>query len=269
MTDYTITVGNVEMVALTDGQGDMVPLVVFEDSTLEIWQSEYPELLDGEFIHPRFGTTALRSGGKLIIVDTGLQAPDGTLISDMRVRGIDPAAVDLVVLTHLHPDHVGWNMTDGSPTFPNARYIATQADWDFWTSPEIAGSGDNPHIEEQVLPLQDLNIIDLIGNDDYGITDELTAVSTPGHTPGHISIVVSSAGERGYILGDVAHSPAQAHYTNWSPVFDVDSNLSRQTRHAVLDKLEADGALVSAGHFPGNGFGRFVREGGRRIWQGI
>ena len=269
MADHSTRVGNVELVALTDGQGDMPPAVVFEESTLDVWQSEYPDLLDGEFIHPRFGTTAVRSGGKLIIVDTGLHAPDGTLISEMGDRGIDPAAVDLVVLTHLHPDHVGWNLTDGSPTFPNARYIATQADWDFWTSSEILESGDHIHVEEQVLPLKDLNIIDLIGNEDYNITDELTAVSTPGHTPGHISIVVSSAGERGYILGDVAHSPAQAHYTDWSPVFDVDPDLSRQTRHAVLDKLEAQGVLVSAGHFPGNGFGRFVREDGRRIWQGI
>ena len=269
MTVNTALVGNVEMVALTDGRGDMLPLVVFEDSTMEIWQSEYPEPLDGKFIHPRFGTTAVRSGGKLIIVDTGLQAPDGTLMSEMRDIGIDPATVDIVVLTHLHPDHVGWNLTNGNPTFPNARYLATQADWDFWTSPEIAESEDHPHVREQVLPLHDLNIIDLIGNDDYNITDELTAVSTPGHTPGHISIVVSSAGERGYILGDVAHSPAQAQYTDWSPIFDVDSELSRQTRHTVFDKLEVNGVLVSAGHFPGNGFGHFVRKDGRRVWEGI
>ena len=269
MADYSTTVGNVELVALTDGHGDMQPLDVFPASSQEIWQSEYPELLDGEVIHPRFGTTAVRSGGKLIIVDTGLQAPDGTLISDMHSRGIDPAAVDLVVLTHLHPDHVGWNLTDGSPTFPNARYITSQSDWDFWTSPEMVESADNGHVTAQVLPLKDLNIVDLIDDDDYAITDELTAVSTPGHTPGHISIVVSSSGERGYILGDVAHSPAQAHYTDWSPVFDVDPDLSRRTRNSVLDSLEADGALVSAGHFPGNGFGHFVRDGGRRVWQGI
>lgn len=267
MPNDTTSVGNVELIALTDGQGDMQPREVFPASSLEIWQSEYPDLLDGDQIHPRFGTTAVRSGGNLIIVDTGLQAPDGTLMSEMRDKGIEPSTVDLVILTHLHPDHIGWNLTDGSPTFPNARYIASQTDWDYWTSPEVIESAD--HVKKQALPLKDLNVIDLIGNEDYSITDELTAVSTPGHTPGHISIVIYSAGERGYILGDVVHSPAQAHYTDWSPSFDVDPDLSRQTRHAVLDKLEANGALVSAGHFPGDGFGRFVREDGRRIWQGV
>ena len=237
MASSITRVGNVDMIALADGHGDMPALEVFKASSLEIWRTEYPDLLDGELIHPRFGTTAVRSSGKLIVVDTGLNAPDGTLMHEMREQGMDAADVDLVVLTHLHADHTGWNLTDGSPTFPNARYIVSQADWDFWTSLEVQEWAD--HIRKDVLPLKDLNVIDLIGSDDYAITDELTAVSTPGHTPGHTSIVVSSAGERGYILGDVAHSPAQAHYTDWSPEFDIDPDLSRQTRNAVLDSLEA------------------------------
>ena len=126
-----------------------------------------------------------------------------------------------------------------------------------------------PHITSQVLPLEKLNVLDLI-EDEYKVTDDLTTVPTPGHTPGHVSIIVASGGEHGFILGDVAHSPAQAHYTDWSPIFDVDSELSRKTRHEVLDRLESEGTLVASGHFPDNGFGRFVRpDNGRRIWQGI
>ena len=114
-----------------------------------------------------------------------------------------------------------------------------------------------------------MQVLDLIEGE-YSITDELTTLPTPGHTPGHISIVISSGGQRGFILGDIAHSVAQAHYTDWSPAFDVDRNLARRTRHEVLDRLEADGSLVSAGHLlPDPGFGRFVRQEGRRVWQGI
>ena len=110
--------------------------------------------------------------------------------------------------------------------------------------------------------------MDLI-DDDYRITDEITTVATPGHTPGHISIVIASQGERGYILGDVAHTPAHAHYTDWNPIVDIYPEQSRGTRHRVLDMLESEGILVSAGHFPDPGFGRFIRGGDRRQRQGV
>ena len=268
MPDYSISVGNVELVSLSDGEPTRSPFMPFPDTTIEQWR-EFPDLLDSdEQIRSRYGTTAIRSGGKLIVVDTGLQAPDGsgTLLADMERKGVDRNAVDLVVFTHLHPDHVGWNLTDGRPNFPNARYLVPRRDWDHWSNAEVVAGA--PHIASQVLPLNELNILDLI-DDDYAITDELTTVSTPGHTPGHVSIVIASQGERGYILGDVAHTPAQAHFTDWNPIFDVQPDIARSTRHSVLDMLESEGILVSAGHFPAPGFGRFVRAGDRRQWRGV
>lgn len=266
MADSKINVGNVELVAVNDGFPLRSPLMPFPDTTIEQWR-EFPELMvSPDEVRSRYGTLAVRSQGKLIIIDTGLQAPDGILMEDLAQKGIDRDTVDLVVFTHLHPDHVGWNLTDGKPTFPKARYLVPRADWDYWTQPEVLKG--SAHIRDQVVPLKELDIMDFI-DDGYNITDELTTTATPGHTPGHLSIIIASQGQRGYVLGDVAHSPAQAHYTDWSPIFDVDAQVSRQTRHRVLDMLEAEGILVSAGHFPDPGFGRFVRGATRRIWQGI
>ena len=266
MPNYSIKVGNVELVSLSDGFPLRSPLMPFPDTTIEQWR-EFPGMLDSnDQVSSRYGTTAIRSGGKLIVVDTGLQAPDGTLIKEMEEKGVDRQAVDLVVFTHLHPDHVGWNLTDGRPTFPNARYLIPRKDWDYWTGAEVLETAQ--HITNQVLPLDELKIMDLM-DDDYKITDELTTVWTPGHTPGHISVMIASGGERGYVLGDVSNSLAQAHYTDWCPIFDIDPDTARKTRHTVLDMLEAEGILVSAGHFPDPGFGRFVRVEGRRVWQGI
>jgi glyoxylase-like metal-dependent hydrolase (beta-lactamase superfamily II) len=267
MADYSATVGNVTLVSLTDGHGGGAPTDVFPDSSIKVWRSEYADLLDESGgIRLRYGSLAVRSGGKLVIVDTGLQAPDGTLLRQMDQKGVDREAVDLVVLTHLHPDHVGWNMSDGRPTFPRARYLVPRDDWDYWSQPSVLK--DSAHVRDQVMPLAELNVMDLIEGE-YAVTDELTTIETPGHTPGHISLVIASGGQRGFILGDVVHSPAQAQHTDWNPGFDIDGATSRRTRHTVLDRLESDGSLVSSGHYPDPGFGRFVRVGGRRIWQGI
>ena len=265
MAGEKFVVGNVEIVSVSDGQGDMSPADVFPTSDISIWQSEYGDLLDDAgLIHPRFGSFVLRSGGQTVLVDTGLGGPDGTLLTHLSASGVDRAAVDLVFLTHIHPDHVGWNLSDGSLTFPNARYLVSRTDWDHWTQPEVRAAA--PHVDAQMIPLEGLNVLDLIEGE-YNVTDEVKSLPTPGHTPGHMSLMIASGGVSAFVLGDVAHSPAQAQYTDWSPGFDVDPDLARRTRHTVLDRLESDATLVASGHYPHPGFGKFVRSGSRRVWQ--
>lgn len=268
MADYSISVGNVEVLSVLDGYSfKRNPTQTFPETDIERWR-EFPEILDADDqIQSRYGSVVIRSQGKLIIVDTGMQTePGGGLLADMNAKGVAAADIDIVFLTHLHPDHVGWNLTDGKPTFPNARYLAPKSDYEYWAQPAVLA--DAQHVQDQVMPLNALNLIDLF-EDDYKVTDELITVPTPGHTPGHTSLLIASGGERAFVLGDVAHSPAQAHYTDWNPMFDIQPDISRPTRRRVLDMLESEGTLVSAGHFPDPGFGRFVRLEGRRVWQGI
>lgn len=267
MASDKVAIGKVEMVSLTDSKAPRDPLQAFPETTLEQWRTHFPDLLDrdGKY-QSRYGSAAIRSGGKLIVVDTGLQNPESRLLEDMRKKGIDREAVELVVMTHLHPDHVGWNLTDGRPTFPKARYLVPKADWDYYTKPSVLEK--SPHVRDQVMPLEKLRIMDLIQGE-HRITDEVTAVPTPGHTPGHISIAIYSQGQRGFITGDMISSPAQAHFTDWCPTYDLDKAEARKTRHQALDRLEAERSLVYAGHFPDSGFGLFVRKEGRRVWQGV
>ena len=270
MANNTITVGNVEVLSVKDGfSAKRDPTLTFPETEIAQWQ-EFPEILDeNNEIQSRYGSVVLRSQGKLILVDTGMQtATGGDLLNDMRTKGAAPEDIDIVFLTHLHPDHVGWNidLSTGKPAFPNARYIAPRSDYDYWLQPDVLAAAE--HVQKHVVPLTELNLLDLF-DEDYKVTDELITVSTPGHTPGHTSLLIASGSERAFVLGDVAHSPAQAHYTDWNPMFDIQPDISRPTRHRVLDMLESEGTLVSAGHFPDPGFGNFVRLEGRRIWQGI
>ncbi|MYC30938.1 MAG: hypothetical protein F4X65_12735 [Chloroflexi bacterium] len=116
----------------------------------------------------------------MTIVDTGLQVPDCTWLEDMKRKGVDPNAVDLVVFTYLHPDQVRWDLVEGQHTFPNARYLLPRLDWDHWTQETDVANA--PRIFSQVLPLKELNVMDLI-DDGFHITGELTTVSTPAHPP--------------------------------------------------------------------------------------
>ena len=104
---------------------------------------------------------------------------------------------------------------------------------------------------------------------EQALTSELTSLPTPGHTPGHMSIMISSQGERALILGDVLHNPVQAQETDWVSRADMDPEQTRITRRALMERLERDGIVVAAGHMPAPGFGKLVRLEGRRYWQAL
>ena len=278
MSNYSVQVGNAEIVSLSDGHIHFSPSDFFPSVDPSEWAPYSDQLTEDGLIHMNVGSFIIRAGDDIALVDTGLGEGDhpfdnsewGLLAADMSSKGISPDEVNKVVITHLHRDHVGWNMVekDGVPTpfFPNAAYHIPKTDWNVFT--RRAGMSIFAYIAQKVTPLMELGAIEFIEGESP-IGDHITALPTPGHTPGHTSVLVSSAGESAVILGDAAHIPVQAHHTDWSPKADTNSRLSRQNRAELFDRMEQDHSLVVSGHFPQPGFGRLVRVSGRRYWRAL
>jgi len=264
-----VLVGSATIVALSDTEQPYDAAQVYPEAG-EGALATYQEMLtaDGKVLL-NFGCYLIRADGRTVLVDTGLgPGVQGRLMEELAGAGVRPDEVDAVVSTHLHGDHIGWNIVrdDGEPRprFPKARYLVSEADWTHYKAqPE-----PSTPLREQVFPLESLGVMDLVGGD-HALSASVTTVATPGHTPGHLSVAVTSGGEHGFILGDVAISPIEAHETDWPNRFDWDRAIARTTRHTVLDRLERDRALVGASHFPKPGLGRFVRVDGRRVWEPV
>lgn len=274
-------VGNVEVIALVDAMPPPRELAQFYPDVPAIAWAPYRALLDPQGrISVQFGFFALRSGGKTLVVDTGLGpgpherlgALRGQALANLEKAGIRAADVDGVVITHLHGDHVGWNLTwetESKPrlTFPKARYYIPQGDWDHFNKPEVLES--SPHMQHSVLPLKTLGALELV-KDGFAVTPEVTVLATPGHTPGHQSILINSQGQHGLVVGDLFHSPAQVSEPDWNVGADLDKEMARRSRRTVMDRLEREGFTVAAGHMPlGSNIGRLVRLEGKRIWRAL
>jgi glyoxylase-like metal-dependent hydrolase (beta-lactamase superfamily II) len=279
MPNNMIHVGNVEIMSLSDGALEFDLCNFFPTIPQDLWRPYEAHLTAEQHVHLNLGSYLVRSEGRTILVDTGMgpkpadmpDAPWGILMDEFTANGVRPEEVSMVVMTHLHRDHVGWNLQSQNgryaPTFPNARYWMSAQDWEVCHQPEIQPNRF-PNAPTCVWPLADLGVVELMDGE-RTLTRELTAIPTPGHTPGHMSILITSQGERALILGDVAHSPAQVHETDWVSRADMDPEVTRQTRRTLIERLEREGIVVAAGHFPAPGFGKIVRLEGRRYWQGF
>lgn len=272
-----IRIGNVEITPILDAAIPAPPVrALFPNVPLEAW-APYKDLLEGkgDLLPLSIGCFVVRSGGKTILVDSGIGAkdrqgmPNGRLPDALGEAGVKLEDIDIVIATHIHIDHVGWHTTargNGfAPTFPNATHVFNRDEWAYWTSPEVATK--TPWVIDCVQPLEGVAEISLVDGE-HKVTDDLTLLQTPGHTPAHISVAIMSAGEAGVIIGDVCHHPAQVT-EGWSPIFDMNPALSAESREKLMQKIEDERMTVIAGHFPHPGFGRIVRTEGKRYWRAL
>jgi glyoxylase-like metal-dependent hydrolase (beta-lactamase superfamily II) len=283
-----VTVGNVEITSVLDMvPPSREPSMMFPTTNAGDWSSHQDCLEDGQ-LQLYYGVFVVKSQGQLILVDTGMGPgphPDrgnitGNLYENLRPvlaspdntqnTNISPSdEIDIVVHTHLHMDHVGWNLRyQGgmpAPTFRRARYLVPKLDWDHFTAADVIDSA--PSVKLQVMPLRRLRKMDLIEGE-YQITDEVSTFPTPGHTPGHQSILIKSQGQTAIIVGDVLHNKAQVQEPSWCAGVDTDKDQSAKSREALLERAERDDAIVGAAHFSlEDHIGKVVRRDGRRYWQ--
>jgi glyoxylase-like metal-dependent hydrolase (beta-lactamase superfamily II) len=205
----------------------------------------------------------IETPGRRILVDTGLgndkqgrSVPSWNnrntpFLESLTAAGFPPESIDTVLCTHLHVDHVGWNtrLLGGQwvPTFPNARYLFGKAEYEYWRD-----HSDTPAraavFDDSVKPIVAAGKAELIASD-ARLTETITMLPTPGHSPGHMSIHIASDGAEGVLAGDVAHHPCQMAHLDWSSTADSDPLQAAETRRQLFSRFADRPVLVIGGHF--------------------
>jgi glyoxylase-like metal-dependent hydrolase (beta-lactamase superfamily II) len=221
-----------------------------------------------------------------IVVDTGLgndkprAVPHwsrlrGSFLDEMGATGWPPSSVQRVIHTHLHIDHVGWNtvLVDGAwvPTFPQARHLMVRTDFEHWQVEAARTDDDRPGWlramtdvaavwADSIAPVAEAGLVDLV-EPDAQVDPYVRLVPTPGHTPGHVSVLVESRGESAVITGDLVHFPCQIARPHWTSMLDCDHAAGTSAREEFLARFADSGTLVLGTHFPDPTAGHVVRDG--------
>jgi glyoxylase-like metal-dependent hydrolase (beta-lactamase superfamily II) len=270
---YRFKVGGFECTVVSDGP---LKLGTFSAELFKgLTQKRMDEFAAANFLDKNDFTVdqnalVVNTGDKLVLIDTGMgfrkiYGPrTGHLFANLQAVGFDPKSIDVVALSHAHPDHV-WGLVgeDGKPHFPNAQIHITQADLEYWTdeaklSDPAIGHYIGP-IRDTLLPLRDRMVF---LKDGRQFVPGMQALSTPGHTVGHTSFVISSQGSSIVYIGDLAHQPV-LQMDNPRAEFgrDTDPKQGVSTRLRVLDMVASGKIPIIAYHFPWPGIGHVAKSG--------
>jgi glyoxylase-like metal-dependent hydrolase (beta-lactamase superfamily II) len=285
-----IRVGNVDIAVARDSYWAAAPATHLRDRARNEIPREHFAPYSGRRdprtqVASRVLCFVVKSEGKTILLDAGVGAwglwrfGDGHLLDALAELDVLPEEIEVVIPSHLHLDHIGWNTRpgkDGEPviTFPRAKYMFHKADWERFTDPVII-ERDVPDsrlariADTCLLPVQRAGRMELVSSDE-NVTGEVKILHTPGHTPGSVSVLVQSGGEAVIFIGDVAHLCVQLSEYEWSPLGDVDRETSPASRKRVVEEAVGHNALLAGPHLEeGAVFGKMVMLNGRRVWQGV
>ncbi|GAA2103073.1 MBL fold metallo-hydrolase [Streptomyces albiaxialis] len=285
---HEIVLGDVTVTRVMEYTGPvgMRPDEFFPGSPGEAWK-KHADWLAPDFLDPDSGicvsalqTWVLRSEGRTILVDTGAgnhkERPYAPVWSHLRTdflgnlarAGVRPEDVDLVINTHLHIDHVGWNtyLDDRTwvPTFPNATYLLPRADFTFWNPANghssRLGRGNQNVFEDSVAPVHEAGLA-LLWEDRHRIDKNLTLEAAPGHTPGSSVLSLASGTDRALFVGDLLHSPFQFTDPDTNSCFCEDPAEAAASRRRLLGRAADTRTLVLPAHLGGRGGAEIAREG--------
>jgi glyoxylase-like metal-dependent hydrolase (beta-lactamase superfamily II) len=224
----------------------------------------------------RIQSYLVRTPRTTVLIDTGVgndkprpnpvwNQRQGAWLDDLAAAGARPEDVDVVVCTHLHVDHVGWNTrrVDGRwvPTFPRARYVFVGEEFEFWRWEHTKNLEEFGCIADSVLPVVEAGRAELVAAD-HAIDEWLRLSPSPGHTPGHACVQLRTSAGAAVFSGDLMHRTVQVAEPQWSSIFCADPARARATRRAFVEQHADTGVLVLAAHFPRPGY--IVTEGGQR-----
>jgi glyoxylase-like metal-dependent hydrolase (beta-lactamase superfamily II) len=278
----TFCVGDITIHRIVEQEGPFVPIREFLPGLMDEQLEENRGWLEPRGLDPATGAVVLcfqsyvvRTPHHTLLVDSciGNNKPrpnrptwdmksDDVWMRGLSAHGLSLEDIDMVMCTHLHADHVGWNtrLEDGRwvPTFPRARYLFSEKELAYWSERHAMKS--IPAVADSVQPIVAADRADLVASDQV-LDDHIRLMPTPGHTPDHFSVLLGRNADSAVLTGDAIHSPLQARYPELSMFSDFDAGEAARTRRALLERFCDTDTLCCTAHFPSPSAGRLTRWG--------